>query len=183
MQRSLNIQAFGTVLVIATFISSEAAAWYLIYCPSCLSAWYLNLGPFHVFEAARGSETALRYLFAPSSLPIAVATLLIVILAWRFRIRFLIALGANLTFAFALAIVEVEVNINQKRPVQPSIHDFLSEDFAAVLIIILAISFVAFMMCHASFIADILVERKHQRRSVRQISPGMLGSFFRSTSG
>ncbi len=163
MDRSLSIQASGAVIVLVLFIAAEAAAWYLTACPSCSLAWYLNLGPFHIFETARGSTSALRYLFTPQSLPIGTAALLIVALAWHFRIRFLVAFAANLSFAFAAAIVDAGLRSRPSASVEPllfALSEFLEQDFAAALAIVLVASFISCIMSHASFIAAIVSESK-----------------------
>ena len=159
----MDIQASGTVIVLAIFIAAEAAAWYLFTCPSSSLAWYLNLGPFHIFERARGSTSAVRYLFTPGSLPIGIAALMIVALAWHLRVRFLVAFAANLSFAFAAAIIYAELPSCPTTAVDPmlfAISAFLNQDFAAALTIVLVASFISCITSHASFIAAIVSESK-----------------------
>ena len=173
MARSLNIQAFGAVLVLVSFICAESAAWYLIACPSSSLAWYLNLGPFHIFETARGSASALRYLFTPNSLLVAVAVLLVVLLAWLFHIRLLVALAANLSFAFVAALVDSALRMRPTSSVEflPStVALFLNPDFAAVLIILLIASLTSCVASHISFIAAILSETPNNRNQPRQVA-------------
>ena len=163
MDRSLNIQASNAVIVLAVFIAAEAAAWYLTACPSCSLAWYLNLGPFHIFETARESTSALRYLFTPESLPVGTAALFIVALAWHFRVRFLVAFAANLSFAFAAAIVDAELRSRPNASVEPllfALSAFLKQDFGAAVAIVLVASFISCITSHASFIAAIVTESK-----------------------
>ena len=141
MERSLNVQTFGAVVVLATFLSAEAAAWYLLACPSSYLAWYLNLGPFHVFETARGGSSALRYFFTPFSLPITFVALVLVLIARRFQFRFMIALASNFSFAFSIALVDAALRHN-KAPLESLLAAFAKQDFAIALALVLMASFV-----------------------------------------
>ena len=174
MERSLNIQTFGAVVVLATFLSAEAAAWYLISCPTHSLAWYLNLGPFHIFEMARGGPSALRYLFTPFSLPVTFVTLVFVLVARRLQFRLMVALASNLSFAFAIALVDAVLR-DKRVPLESLFDAFAKQDFAVALGLMLMASFVGCVASHTSFIAAVLLEMRQVSWRCGRISPQKVG--------
>ena len=168
MERSLNIQTFGAVVVLATFLSAEAAAWYLIASPSSSMAWYLNLGPFQIFERARGGPSALRYLFTPFSLPVAFVALVLALIARRFKFRLMIALASNLSFAFSMALVDATLR-DKPAPLETLFAYFAKDDFAVLLGLVLMASFVGCVASHTSFIAAIRLEMRQDRHATGRL--------------
>ncbi len=164
----MNIQTFGAVVVLTAFLAAETAAWYLVACPSSSWAWYLNLGPFQVFETARSGRSALRYLFTPYSLPITFVALVLVLIARRFQFRLMIALASNLSFAFSIALMDAAMR-DKPTPLEFLLAALAKQDFAITLVLMLIASFVGCVTSHISFIAAIRLEmRQNNRQPVGQ---------------
>jgi hypothetical protein len=158
MDASLKFQTLGSVLVIGTVVSSEAAAHLLAAYPSSAVAWYFNLEIFPGFEHAR--NLGFSPLFGPATLWIALLGLAVTILSGALRLKLAVGVIANLSFIFSLSFACIfylhASTYKEASLVQMSLT---SESDFYLLGIITAVSFTAFVACHATFLRSIFVER------------------------
>lgn len=152
MKRVLNIQTAGSLTVVGTFALSECAAWFLDAYPGSSLAWYLNAGLFHAFENARADVFASHVLFGPASLPVALLLLALIVFARVLQSRFLVALFANLSFLGAVMLAYAAMGGGRHHPsTLLSINDLGRGTDQCLVAILLAASFVAFVVSHWSF--------------------------------
>lgn len=172
MRRSLDIQFWGSIVVLGGFIGAEIAAEALSRWPGSALAWYANLELFRVFESARVEASPLRFLFGPGSLAIALAVLALTIIAYRLRFRFGVALAANLSFVFAVAMALGPAGqTSDDRLAALGAGAAVGAESAVLVAVLLATSFAAFAFSHLSFAAEIATEL---RRAGRGVSPPRL---------
>lgn len=166
MSRNLNAQTFGSLVVIGAFLAAESSARFLDACPASVWAWYLNLEVFRVFEVARIGTSPLRHLFGWATLPLAAALALVTLGLRHRRLRFGLALVANLSFGCAAAMSYTFVTYGWLRgaggmrsaSIQPTLIDQGSD--VAVLVLMLASSFLACAVSHLTFAGRILADRR-----------------------
>jgi hypothetical protein len=161
MQRAFDVQAWGSILVIAVFLASELSAEALSRWPGSGLAWYLNLELFRVFEAARVESSPLHVLFGPSAALVAALLILGLVIAWRARARLTVAVGANLSFVFAAALAYsswVEGAPDRLASLGPG-RDGGGEG-AVVAPVLLIASTMAFALSHLGFAVAIAAERR-----------------------
>lgn len=164
MRRTLNAQTCGSVIVIATFIASEASAQLLAARPGSAFAWYVNLEWFRPFEAARVEASPLRLLFGPFALSGALIVLGLALLAWQRRSRFGVALIANLSFVFSATLASTWLEGRATHEAASLAPLFVEPgSSAAVIEVMLAASFLGFCLSHTSFIGAILAQSRARR--------------------
>ena len=160
MPRTLNVQTFGSIVVIGAFAAAEAASAYLAACPSSSIAWYLNLAVFRPFEFARAETSPLHILFGPAALPTALGFLVVTLIVRIIRFRLGIAAIANVCFACTAALVHAWIDdgaVLRSTSLLPMAA--LDRPDFAVIAVMLASSLLAFAASHASFADRIRTDR------------------------
>ncbi len=161
MPRTLNVQTFGSIVVIGAFAAAEAASAYLAACPASPVAWYLNLAVFRPFDLARAETSPLHILFGPAALPAALGLLVVTLLVRAIRFRFGIAAIANVCFACTAALVHAWLDdgaVLRSASLLPVAA--LDRPDLAVIALMVASSLVAFAASHVSFARRIRTDRK-----------------------
>ncbi len=160
MTRTLNLQTCGSLVVIATFMASEAGARLLSVYPNSPFAWYVNLEVFRAFECARAEMSPLRHLFGPASLFVAFAVFIAALVARAAKHRFGVALLANLSFVFTISLALTWAGgASSYRAASLAPLPFGSGYDGMLLGLMLIVSFLAFAVSHAAFIAVIVAQR------------------------
>ncbi len=160
MLRTINIQFFGSAVVVAAFAAAEGAVRLLDVFPASPFVWYLNLRFFGVFEAARMDGSALQPLFQPDALEVALTLLVILVLARIRRLRFGLALAANLSFVATLFLAEgvlrgmwIETRSASLLPIT-----ILPAGESVTLVTMVLASSMAFFASHVSFVHAVMRE-------------------------
>lgn len=161
MPRTVDIQFFGSAIVVAAFAAAEGAVRLLDAFPGSPFAWYLNLRVFGLFEVARTNGSALQPLFHPASLEVALALLVILVLAWIWRLRFGLALAANLSFVATLFLADLALRGPwvETRSVSLYAVTILPAGDGITLAALVLASSTAFLASHVSFLRAVMRER------------------------
>lgn len=161
MSRALNVQTFGSLVVIGAFAVAEGAAAYLAACPGSPVAWYLNLAVFRPFEAARAETSPLHPLFGIDALRNAAALAGLTLAVRILQFRFGVAAIANLCFVFAAALAYGWIGLGGPRQAVSLVPmAAIRGPDCAVLAVMLMSSFLAFAISHWSFAGRIRSERR-----------------------
>ena len=160
MSRALNAQTLGSLVVIGVFAAAEGSAAWLAAAPGSSLAWYLNLALFRPFEAARVDNSPLHLLFGVDALRNAALLAVTTVTARALRFRFGVAAIANLSFVFTAALAYAW--LSPRGPLQSvslkPMAVIQGPDFA-IMVVMLASSFIAFAISHLSFAMRIRSER------------------------
>lgn len=152
MRHAFGIQTVSSLLVVAAFVASEMAAWFLAAYPTSGLAWRLNMGVFHGFELARTGSRSAGLLFGPASLPVACALLPAVAVAGVSRSRFLVALIANLSFLATIYLMHATCGKALIHNPGALVRSMGGQDGGVLLVTALAAaSFTGFAASHWSF--------------------------------
>jgi len=165
MNRALTIQTIGSMIVIATFIASEAAVSLLVAHPGSAFAWYLNLEVFGVFERARAETSPLRFLFGTAAMPIAIAVLIMVGAIGLMRLRLGVAIAANLSFCFAIAFAALgdpSARGSAARASASLLSSAVSPNSATVTAVMLIASVIAALASHGAYFSVIRASKRRE---------------------
>lgn len=157
----MNIQVFGTLVVVGALAGAEAAAKLLDTFPGWPFAWELSVGWFGAFARARGLPSPVGWLFGPDLLAIAAGAVAALVVFRILRFRFGIGFLANLSFGIAVVLADCGWRSETARRgslLEMDVTSFDSE--LLVPLMLLGFALLGFVSCHLGFCLAILRTRR-----------------------
>lgn len=163
MPRASTIQTCSSLLVLATFALSEAAAMLLDANPGSALAWSLNLTVFAPFEQARTVPSMLGPLNGPTTLAYVTLLALLALAAWAVRFRLGVALIAHGALYASVGLARAWLTVRSGGAMSLSALHGRDICGTCLVALLLVVSGIACAAGHAAFLSTIHSERRVPR--------------------